>query len=238
MRLLQCEHDDPHCEGPVAGSNFSTGASVGTGEPMTVLAISWFNMLHPAGYRPPLQVRSLALTPPMRVIQSRFLAQNVTANGQQARFAETYNFITPTFAIGAASQEYITNTHSKYYPNVESKLFCAILGGQPNARRSIASKSRAWNCSDASQWRDGTDSSDPPLRPQPSHADSPAECCRQCSVYPGGKCRYFSYVKDAHECYLKATADHVSTGHPNVPAQPNKLQTAIKCQLDCVLPYI
>jgi len=106
-KMLECEIDDPHCEGPVSGSNFSApgGVAAGTGEPMTVVAISWFNMLHPAGYRPPPQLRALASTPPIRVVQSRFLAQNVTANGQEKRFAETYNFVTPSFAIGAASQE-------------------------------------------------------------------------------------------------------------------------------------
>eukprot|EP01052_Picozoa_sp_SAG31_P006895 SAG31_NODE_323_length_17713_cov_12.065834_7_plen_129_part_00 len=100
---------------------------------MTVIAISWYNMLHPAGYRPPTRLRALARAPATRVVQSRFVAQNVTANGQEKRFAETYNFVTPSFAIGSASQEYITNTHSKYYPNVESKLLTVILGGHRNA---------------------------------------------------------------------------------------------------------
>lgn len=136
---LHCEYEDPHCEGPVSGSNASwhRGASsgsfpvpvgAGTGEPMTVAAVSWFNALHPMGYRPPISLRALARTPATRVIQSRFVKQTVTANGQEQQFAETYNFITPRFAMGHASQEYITNTHTKYYPNVESKLLTILLG--------------------------------------------------------------------------------------------------------------
>ena len=105
---------------------------------MTVLAISWYNMLHPAGYRPPMKLRVLARKPATRVVQSRFIAQNVTANGQEKKFAETYNFVTPSFAIGAASQEYITNTHSKYFPNIESKLLTVVLGGHNATADAIA----------------------------------------------------------------------------------------------------
>lgn len=133
---LRCASDDPHCEGPVEASapqyELANGSSIaGTGEPMTVIAISWYNMLHPAGYRPPLVLRALARDPATRVVQSRFLAQNVTANGLEARFGDSYNFITPDYAIGSASQPYITNTHSKYYPNVEDKLVTILLGAVP-----------------------------------------------------------------------------------------------------------
>lgn len=218
MTLMQCEIDDPHCEGPPAASNFSTGVAAGTGEPMTVIAISWFNMLHPAGYRPPMQLRALASTPATRVVQNRFIRQNVTANGQENRFAETYNYVTPSFAIGAASQEYITDTHSKYYPNIESKLLTVVLGGRNtiNTPSAIAAQEEDTNCSDATQWLNGTDSADLPLRPQPVPASNPRACCLQCHAFPGGKCHYFSFVKDTKECYLKATADRVSAGHPNV----------------------
>ena len=48
----------------------------------------------------------------------------VSANGQEARLAEAYNFVADgAFAIGSASQDYICNTHTKYTPNPQSKLF-------------------------------------------------------------------------------------------------------------------
>jgi hypothetical protein len=132
---MHCEQNDPHCEGPVAAADprweTANGAStVGTGEPMTVVSISLYNLLHPKGYRPPQALRQLpsAAAHATRVVRSRFIAQNVTANGLEARFGDLYNFITPTFAMGSASQAYITNTHSKYYPNVEDKLVNILLG--------------------------------------------------------------------------------------------------------------
>ena len=76
-------------------------------------AVSWFNLRHPSGYRPPKKLLALATDPPTRLVTSRFLMQNVTANGLEARFAQIYNFVTPAFAVGSASQPYITNTHSK-----------------------------------------------------------------------------------------------------------------------------
>jgi hypothetical protein len=133
MAPLRCAVNDPHCEGPVeaaapAYERPDGTSSAGTGEPMTVIAISWYNLLHPYGYRPPKKLRALATHPPTRVVTSRFLAQNVTANGLERKFAQLYNFVTPTFAIGSASQAYITNTHSKYYPNIEDKLVTILLG--------------------------------------------------------------------------------------------------------------
>ena len=45
----------------------------------------------------------------------RFIGQNSSANGNSVRFAQVYNFIERgAFAIGSASQDYITNTHTKY----------------------------------------------------------------------------------------------------------------------------
>lgn len=120
-RPLVCEWRDPHCEGP------AEGAYVGTMEPMTVLAISYYNLVHPRGYRPSSQIMALASIPE-RTVQGRFLAQQVTANGNEARFAERYNFVTPDFAMGSASQDYITNTHSKYYPYLGDKLVTILLG--------------------------------------------------------------------------------------------------------------
>ena len=43
-------------------------SSSGTGEPMTVVAISWFNLLHPSGYRPPTMLLALAAHPPTRLV--------------------------------------------------------------------------------------------------------------------------------------------------------------------------
>ena len=63
-----------------------------------------------------------------RLVTSRFVTQNVTANGLEARFAQLVNYITPEFAVGSASQAYITNTHTKYYPNIEDKLVTILLG--------------------------------------------------------------------------------------------------------------
>ena len=133
MRPLHCEYEDPHCEGPVSASDprweTTKGTSTtGTGEPMTVTSISLYNLWHPKGYRPPLEILALASEPSTRVVTSRFLAQPVTANGLEARFGDLYNFVTPHFAIGSASQPYITNTHSKYYPNVEDKLLNILIG--------------------------------------------------------------------------------------------------------------
>lgn len=45
MQPLQCEYRDPHCEGTV------DSARVGTFEPMTVVALSLYNVLHPNGYK-------------------------------------------------------------------------------------------------------------------------------------------------------------------------------------------
>ena len=119
---LTCAHLDPHCEGPTAGS----APGVGTGEPMTVLAISLYNYLHPRGYRPPAHLLALPGRTP-RVVRHRFLQPSVTANGQFARFADTYNFVSHGFSLGSASQDYVCNTAHKYFPNPQSKLINAIL---------------------------------------------------------------------------------------------------------------
>ena len=107
---LTCSYHDPHCEGPVAGAS----PKVGTGEPMTVLAISLYNFLHPRGYRPPARLLNLANRVP-RIVRHRFLQPNVTANGQFARFADTYNFVDHGFALGSASQDYVCNTARRSY---------------------------------------------------------------------------------------------------------------------------
>eukprot|EP00037_Helgoeca_nana_P029865 m.362599 g.362599 ORF g.362599 m.362599 type:complete len:302 (+) comp28064_c1_seq4:195-1100(+) len=121
---LVCEPEDPHCEGPVEGVD----PHVGTGEPMTVAAISLYNYRHPRGYRPGPTCRALASLP-TRSVEYRFLAQETTANGNSARFGDTYNYIeSDAYAIGSASQDYITNTHHAYWPNPQDKLVNILLG--------------------------------------------------------------------------------------------------------------
>lgn len=46
-----------------------------------------------------------------------------------AGFAERYNFVfNDSYTIGSASQDYITNTHSKYYPGPQDKMMDIELG--------------------------------------------------------------------------------------------------------------
>ena len=68
---MHCEFEDPHCEGPISASdprweNPDGTSRVGSGEPMTVVSISLFNLLHPRGYRPPKQLLALASAPATR----------------------------------------------------------------------------------------------------------------------------------------------------------------------------
>jgi hypothetical protein len=133
---LTCSLEDPHCEGPTEAIN----PEVGTGEPMTVLAISLYNFRHPRGYRPTPEIVGIAQLP-TRVVQHRHLGQNVTTNGNEARFGDTYNFVvSDAYAIGSASQDYITNTHHAYWPNPQQKLVNVVLGdgGTSNVPRPTA----------------------------------------------------------------------------------------------------
>jgi hypothetical protein len=89
---------------------------------MTVIALTLYNLLHPNGYRLPADLMALTKLP-SREVQSRFLSQPSTANGEQARFADTYNYIeSDVFAMGSVSQDYICNTHHKYFPNPQDKV--------------------------------------------------------------------------------------------------------------------
>ena len=129
VRPLRCEARDPHCEGPPDNKP-------DTGEPMTISAVSLYNAQHPKGYRPPQRLLDLAsLTE--RVVTSRFLGgavpgsnETVTANGNEARLAATYNWISVAkgVAMGSASQDYVTNTHTKYFPMPQDKLVNILLG--------------------------------------------------------------------------------------------------------------
>ena len=53
----------------------------------------------------------------------KFVRHNVVHAGNMAAFAEKYNFVAnDSYTIGSASQDYITNTHSKYFPGPQDKL--------------------------------------------------------------------------------------------------------------------
>ena len=68
---------------------------------------------------------------PWREVRSKFIGQHVDVNGQEARFAEKYNFVAnDSYTIGSASQDYITNTHSKYFPGPQDKLVDIQLGAR------------------------------------------------------------------------------------------------------------
>ena len=103
---------------------------------MTVVAISLYNIRHPDGYTPPAAIAALASLGPERVVQDRFIGLELTANGQEARFGDTYNFIKKgDYAIGSASQDYITRTHDKYFPYPGDKLVTILLGGTERSAR-------------------------------------------------------------------------------------------------------
>ena len=80
------------------------------------------------GYTLPAPVRALA-TAPIREISGRYIGMDVTANGNSARWAHRYNYVrNDAYALGSASQDYITNTHSKYFPGPQDKLFDLEVG--------------------------------------------------------------------------------------------------------------
>ena len=162
MRPLRCEKSDPHCE----GAPFAWNASIGTGEPMTCLALTLLNIVHPKGYRVKPETISLS-TMQERVVRSRFIGQNVTANGQFGMFGDTYNYIrvdrdnASGFAIGSASQDWIVRTHSKYEPYPGSKLVNIVLGptfatGDDDSARPLPSVSIQTDAFDSPYgiWRD------------------------------------------------------------------------------------
>ena len=103
---------------------------------MTCLALTLVNMLHERGYRVKPRTQALAAAPGTeRVVRSRFLGMNVTANGNQGMFGDTTNYVRVDrdgqsgFAIGSATQDYITRVHSKYNPYPGDKLVNIVLGG-------------------------------------------------------------------------------------------------------------
>ena len=168
MKPLKCEKKDPHCEGAPHGWN----NSIGTGEAMTCLSLTLLNIWHERGYRVKENVLKLVALPGTeRTVSSRFIGMNVTANGNEGRFGDTINFIridkggTSGFAIGSASQDYITRTHSKFVPYPGDKLVNIVLGGlassyQPDSHRfrlsSLPSISLQPDCFDQpyGSWKD------------------------------------------------------------------------------------
>ena len=162
MQPLQCEHMDPHCEGPSASAN----PLHGTGEPMTAVAMSLYNVLHPNGYKVSAETLALAVMPE-KVVQSKFLALDLTANGNEAKFSDLYNFVSNSrgFSIGSASQDYITNTHGKYFPYPGDKLVNIHLGSL--ARSSANSPSHGRLVPPTRPWQ--------PILPPVCAREDPAE---------------------------------------------------------------
>jgi len=109
---LVCEWKDTHCERNDAGQN----------------AYALHNQLFADGYRPSASIRRLSVAP-YREVRGTFIGQRVDANGIMRAFAERYNYVAnDSYAIGSASQDYITNTHTKYFPGPQDKLLQVVLG--------------------------------------------------------------------------------------------------------------
>ena len=54
---------------------------------------------------------------------TKWLGQKRTANNESAIFGDRYNYIVSgKFTIGSTSSDYITNTHTVYYPHPQDKL--------------------------------------------------------------------------------------------------------------------
>eukprot|EP01052_Picozoa_sp_SAG31_P038062 SAG31_NODE_5015_length_2800_cov_2.011847_1_plen_446_part_00 len=107
-----CEWNDTHCERNDAGQN--------------VFAL--LNLMHPSGYRLPPPIMALASTE-TREVSSSFIGQAVDINGNMHKFAQRYNFVrNDSYTLGSASQDYITNTHTKYFPGPQDQLLDIQLG--------------------------------------------------------------------------------------------------------------
>ena len=133
---LVCEWNDTHCERNDAGQN----------------AYALHNLLFKEGYRPSASIRAFSVAPyrevraplhrtstcltpdspnPAPQVRGSFIGQRVDANGNMRAFAERYNYVAnDSYAIGSASQDYITNTHTKYFPGPQDKLFQVQLGAR------------------------------------------------------------------------------------------------------------
>ena len=167
---LACEYKDPHCEGA------PDSAVAGTLEPSTVICLSWWNAVHPDGYRVKPEHLALASLGPTREVRYSFLAQAATANGNERRFAEAYNFVAEgAYALGSSSQDYVTNTHSKYFPCPQSQPVRAVLGdAAAHARIKTRIKARAKVGGEAMAVAGaGRPGSIPAVTLQPDWMDSP-----------------------------------------------------------------
>ena len=107
-----CEHDDAHCERANNEQNALVLASLLAADAVTNASL---------GYLPTTAALSASHRYP-RVVASKWLEQAQTANAQSARFGDRTNYVTQSFAMGTASQDYITNTHSAYYAGPQDKL--------------------------------------------------------------------------------------------------------------------
>eukprot|EP00750_Incisomonas_marina_P013406 INCI17311.1.p1 GENE.INCI17311.1~~INCI17311.1.p1 ORF type:complete len:709 (+),score=110.86 INCI17311.1:167-2293(+) len=158
MQPLQCEYGDPHCEGTL------DSARIGTFEPMTVVALSLYNVLHPNGYQLKSDLRELADLDTVEV-DTRFLGQTITANGNSDKFSQVYNYIRRgLYAIGSASQSYITNTHSKFFPCPHAKIVNIVLGDS-DQHQNMSTRTPAWAV--------GRNASIPAVTIQPDWMDAP-----------------------------------------------------------------
>jgi hypothetical protein len=111
-----CEYDDAHCERTNDGQN----------------ALVLLNAIHARddsgiGHRPKKSTINLSKIP-IREIRSKWLGQNITINNMLGKMGDRYNYIhSNLYAIGSSSQDYITNTHQKYYPCPQDKLISIDL---------------------------------------------------------------------------------------------------------------
>ena len=106
-----CEFRDAHCERTTDGQN----------------ALTLLNVLHARdgsgiGYAPPKDALALARLP-VREVRSKWLGQKRTANNETAAQGDRSNFIVSgRYTVGSASSDYITNTHTPYFPGAQDKL--------------------------------------------------------------------------------------------------------------------
>ena len=112
-----CEVKDAHCERTNDGQNA-----------LTLLNAIRARDGSSVGHRPAASTLGLSRIAPSREVRSRWLGQKRTANNESYHFGDRYNYIqTGVYAIGSASSDYITNTHLKYFPCPQDKLWSVDL---------------------------------------------------------------------------------------------------------------
>lgn len=113
MKPIVCEYKDTHCERADSQQN----------------VFAYLNLVHPAGYTVPAAILDLTKPSAVNELSAKYMGQDATSNGNQQRFAHRYNYVRQNvYSIGSASQDYITNTHSKYFPGPQDKLIDLELG--------------------------------------------------------------------------------------------------------------